>query len=108
MYGEIVRVYGEDLNVGPVLVGGTMGGVNINVFAEGDVTVSSGKVIIMAADKMDGEFTNATESSLTNGSYTKGQLIGSFVLPLDIKMYAKATLSGITGDARVTVGYVPR
>lgn len=108
MYGEIVRVYGEDLNVGAVLVGGTQGAINVNVFADGDVTVSGGKVTINAADKADGEFVKAAEAVLADGSFTKGQLIGTVTLPADIKMFAKAELAGVSGDAVVKAGYLAR
>jgi hypothetical protein len=108
MYGENVRVYGEDLNVGPVLVGGTMGAITVNVFAAGDVTVSSGKVTVTAADTADGSFATAAEGTLANGSYKKGELIGTVTLPADVKMFAKATLSGVSGDAVVKTGYLPR
>ena len=108
MYGEKVRVFGEDLNVGPVLVGGTMGAIEVNVFADGDVTVSTGKVAITAADTANGEFTAAAEGALPNGTYAKGDFIGAVTLPANIKMYAKATLTGVTGNAVVKAGYLPR
>ena len=108
MYREKVRVFGEDLNVGPVLVGGTQGALEVNVFADGAVTVSGGKVVITAADTADGEFTAATEGTLPNGTYNKGDFIGSATLPADIKMYAKATLTGVSGNAVVQAGYLAR
>lgn len=108
MYGENVKVFGEDLNVGAVLVGGTMGAITADVFAEGDVTVSSGKVTITAADKADGSFATVTEGSLANGTYKKGDLIGRITLPADIKAYAKASVSGATGTVVVKAGYLPR
>lgn len=108
MYGEKVRVFGEDLNVGPVLVGGTQGAIEVNVFADGDVTVSGGKVAITAADTADGEFTAATEGALPDGTFAKGDFIGAVTLPADIKLYAKATLSGVSGNAVVKAGYLAR
>lgn len=108
MYGETVRVFGEDLNVGAVLVGGTQGAITVNVFADGDVTVSSGKVTITAADKADGSFANAAEGTLANGTYAKGELIGTVTLPADIKAFAKASVTGATGNVVVKAGYLPR
>lgn len=108
MYGEKVRVFGEDLNVGAVLVGGTQGAIEVNVFAEGAVTVSNGKVAITAADTADGNFTAAAEGALPNGTFAKGDFIGSVTLPADIKLYAKATLTGVTGEAVVKAGYLAR
>ena len=108
MYGETVKVFGEDLNVGAVLVGGTQGAINVNVFADADVTVSSGKVTVTAADKADGSFATAAEGTLANGSYKKGELIGSVTLPADVKAFAKATVTGATGAVVVKAGYLPR
>ncbi len=110
MYKENLKVYGEDLNAGAVLVGGTMGALVVNVFAAADsVTIaSSAKVTVKAADTKDGSFENAAEVTLPEETYNKGDLIASFALPADIKMWAKAETSGVTGDVTVTLGYLPR
>lgn len=110
MYGEKVKIYGEDLNVGPVLVGGTMGALVAHVFADANsVTIAAAaKVTISAADTKDGSFTTAAEAALAEGTYAKGDLIATVTLPADIKMWAKAAVTGNTGNVRVTLGYLPR
>lgn len=122
MYGETVKVYGEDLAKGslsaaisgsePVLVGGTMGALVANVFADDAVTIGTGaKVSIVASETKDGSFTEAAAANLTAGTYAKGDLIASVPLPFDIAMWAKANVTqgtGSSGNITVTLGYLPR
>lgn len=114
MYGEIVKVHGEDLTSGAVLVGGTMGALAANVFAESAVTITAAgesttgaTLTIKDSDTKDGTFAEVASYALPAGTYNEGDLITSFALPLNIKTWAKAEVSGATGVS-VSVGYLPR
>ncbi len=122
MYGETVKVYGEDLAKGslsaaisgsePVLTGGTMGALVANVFADDAVTIGTGaKVSVVASDTKDGTFAEVASGNLKAGTYAKGDLIASIPLPFDMPMWAKANVTqgtGSSGNITVTLGYLPR
>lgn len=122
MYGETVKVYGEDLASGaltakisgsdPVLAGGVMGALVANVFADGAVTVAAdSKVEIKASATKTGSFTKVTEGALPAGTYADKALITSIPLPFDMDMWAMADVtpgSNSSGKVVVTLGYLPR
>ncbi|MBQ9236234.1 MAG: hypothetical protein IJ184_07230 [Alphaproteobacteria bacterium] len=105
-----IQVYGEDLDVGAVLTGGTMSALELKVYAEADeVSIdSSAKVTVTHSDTEDGTFATVLEAALTAGDYKSGDVIATISLPSDIKMWAKASVTGNTGAVKVKQAYLPR
>lgn len=110
MYKHKLTVYREDLNVGQVLTGGTEGAIELLLIAAGSsvVIAAESTMTITHCDTEDGEFTSALVVDLTAGTYAKGDIIAKVTLPSDIKAWAKATVSGNTGDVVVKQSYLPR
>lgn len=120
MYKHSLDVYGENLAVADltnsktesdgVFVGGTNGGLVINVIADTAVTVSGkGSVVVKASDARDGSYAEVVTIEVPAGTYARGERIATGSLPVDVKDWVKAdaTISG-TGVVNVTPGYLAR
>lgn len=105
MYKEHLKVWGEDLyNEGTpleVVAGGTLGALQVNVYAKKAKAYSDVVVTVSAADERGGSYSEVTKNKAVSGTFSAGDLIVSIGLPADVKNWVKATSSD--SDVRVTL-----
>lgn len=116
MYKHKLKVYDEDLynagTSGVVFVGGTMAALKVIVVANADaasfkestVTINQGD----SASSVSETVGTITISAASN--VKKGDVLGGFVLPDNVKDYVTATMDGAGEStyARVTLEYLAR
>lgn len=115
MYGEVLKVYGEDLNLAntpkTVKAQGNMGGLVVRLVPIADAaSFNATTVTVKAGDDATSLEEIGTFSSTVASDVKAGQVIAEFMLPWDVARYVSAELdgSGETTNARVTLGYLPR
>lgn len=116
MYKHKLKVYDEDLynagTSGVVFVGGTMGALKVIVVANADATsFKASTVTIKHGDSADNVNTTLDTITIAVASDVKeGDVLGSLMLPNDVKDYVTASMdgSGESTYARVTLEYLPR
>lgn len=113
MYDEIVRVYGENLveadvsktvtGDNPIVGGGTLGALVVNIFSSGDVTIASSEsgntFEILAAETADDEFSSIKTAEIPVGSYKDGELIATVEIPTSSPRLLKGKVTGATGNS---------
>ena len=116
MYKHKLKVYDEDLynagTSGVVFVGGAMGALKVIVVANADATsFKASTVTIKHGDSADNVSTTLDTITIAVASNVKeGDVLGSLMLPDDVKDYVTASMddSGESTYARVTLEYLPR
>lgn len=116
MYGEVLKVYGEDLNLANeakvVKAQGNMGGLVVRLVPIADASTFKATTVTVKAGDDASSLSEIGEFSceLISSEVKAGQVIAEFMLPWDVARYVSAELdgSGETTNARVTLGYLPR
>jgi hypothetical protein len=126
MLNNTIKVYGEDLVVtdfsevpeggltgGTIRIGDTQGALVVNVFAKGDVSLSSNvSIALWHSDSEDGSYDSLFTQSISSGVTAKdGELLDTLTFTADAKSFLKATVISAqtnTGGVRVCLGYWPR
>ena len=124
MMNNILKVYGEDLANGdlsvasiegttPVKAGHTSGALCVNVFAQGDVTITNEvNISVKESDTKTGGYSECVMIEVESGkAFKDGDLIATATLPHDVKEYVVADVMSSeanSGGVRVTLGYLAR
>lgn len=116
MYGEVLTVYGEDLNYANepkvVKAQGNMGGLVVRLLPVADATSFKATTVTVKAgdDATDLEEIGAFSCEQVSTEVKANQVIAELTLPWDVAKYVSAELdgSGETTNAYVTLGYLPR
>lgn len=116
MYGNCLKVWGEDLNLANVAkiikAQGNMGGLVVRLVAIADANTFKATTVTVTQGEEATAVTTACGSftSVEKTGVVAGECVAEMILPWDVARYVTATLDGAgeTTNARVTLGYLPR
>lgn len=123
MLKNILKVYDEDLAKGDlsqdaiasskvIAAGTTQGALCVNVFAVGNVAITSDVVVsVKDGETENGSFAEIITIPVATGTFADGDLIATATLPHNVKDYVMASVtssSANSGGVCVTLGYLAR
>lgn len=122
MYKEKLKVYAEDLMEADVSkvttseksikAGGTMGGLAVNLCAEGNVAITKATTMeLLTAENSTDTFVSVATVTIPVKTYKDGDELLSVVVPTTSKRLLKTKLTGAdgnTGTVKATLEYLAR